>query len=289
MSLTNTWLFVPAHNQAMIAKAMGLDVDVAVFDLEDGVPPDHKDAARKIAAATLGARRPGPLCFVRTQSSDSDAFACDLDAVIRPGLAGVVLPKVEQAQELQRVDALLAERETRQGLKPGAVRLVAIIESARGLIAAPAIAAASSRLIALLFGAEDFALDLGMPALREGEAARMAYARSAVVVAAASQRLQAIDRVYLDVRDLDGLRADAHEGRQLGFTGKALIHPNQIEVVRKVFAPTAEQLEHARQIVAAFDQAWAKGVGSITVAGQLVDYPIAEQARRVLDAYRSQM
>lgn len=272
----------------MVAKALALDVDIVVLDLEDGVPPDHKDAARRIVAAAIDAHRPGPFCFVRTQSSDRDAFACDLDAVIRPGLAGLVLPKVEQAQDLQRVDVMLAERESRRGLDTGAVRLVAIIENARGLIAAPAIAAACQRLIALLFGAEDFALDLGMPALRQGEAARMAYARSAVVVAAASQRLQAIDRVYLDVHDLDGLSADAHDGRQLGFTGKALIHPNQIDVVRKVFAPTAEQLAHARQIVAAFDQAWAKGVGSITVAGQLVDYPIAEQARRILDAYRSQ-
>ena len=287
MRIMRSWLFVPGHRQKMIAKALGLDLDAAVLDLEDGVPPAEKDAARRLVSVALESSRHAPRCFVRTGSIDSGAIEADLDAVVRPGLAGVVLPKVEHADDLRRVDALLSEREPTVGLAPGAVRLVATIESARGLIAAPAIAGAGPRLAGLLFGAEDFALDLQLPAVRQGEAGQMLYARSAVVVAAASGHLQAIDRVYLDVADLEGLGADTNEGRQLGFTGKALIHPDQIGVVHACFDPTPEQIEHARSVVEAFDKAQAEGVGSITVDGQLVDLPIVEKARRMLESQRT--
>ena len=281
-----SWLFVPGHREKMIDKAFGLELDAMVLDLEDGVPPAEKDDARRLVGQALAQRRTGPSCFVRTQSVDNDAIAADLNAVVRPGLAGLMLPKSEQADDLRRLDAMLTEHESRAGLETGTVRLVAIVESARGLIAAPAIAAACPRMVGLLFGAEDFALDLGIPAVRQGETGQMLYARSAVVVAAASQGLQAVDRVYLDVADADGLRSETKLGRELGFTGKVLIHPNQINVVHECFAPSHMQIEHARRVVEAFDKAQAEGHGSITVAGQLVDLPIVEKARRVLELQR---
>ena len=285
MRIMRSILFVPGHRQKMIDKARTLDADAVVLDLEDGVPAAEKDTGRSLVGAALAQSRSGPLCFVRPQAVGSGVIEADLDAVVQPGLAGLVLPKVEGAEELRQVDALLGEREARVGLALGTVKLVAIIESARGLIAAPAIAAAGPRLVGLLFGAEDFALDLGMSGVQQGEAGQMLYARSAIVVAAASARLQAIDRVYLDVTDPDGLRADAAEGRQLGFTGKALIHPGQIDVVRECFEPSPEQIAHAERVVAAFDK--ADGAGSITVDGQMVDLPVVSKARRLLESRRS--
>ena len=286
MRIMRSWMFVPGHRQKMIDKARGLELDAAVLDLEDGVPPAEKDAARKLVGEAIREWRPGPQCFVRTDAAESQAIEADLDAVVRPGLVGVVLPKVDKADDLRKVDKMLSDREKRVGMDPGAIRLIAILESTRGVIVAPEIAAACTRTAGLLFGSEDFALDLGLLTVEQAEAGQMLYARSAVAIAAASQGLQAIDRVFLDVTDAQGLRADAAKGRELGFTGKALIHPNQIGVVHECLDPTPQQLEHAQRVVDAFDKAKAQGDGSTTVAGQLVDLPIVEKARRVLESRR---
>jgi citrate lyase subunit beta/citryl-CoA lyase len=196
----------------------------------------------------------------------------------------LVLPKVEHPDDVLQVGELLSEQEAAAGLPDGGVRLVAMIESARGLLQAPAIAAGSPRLIALMFGAEDFMRDLGMLTVRPQETDDWLYARSAVVIAAAAARLAAIDRVYLDVHDPEGLRRDALQARRLGFTGKALIHPAQIDVVEEVFRPTPEEVAYARRVVAAFDAAEATGAGATLVDGRMVDRPVVERARQLLEA-----
>ena len=206
----------------------------------------------------------------------------DLPAVIRPGLNGLTLTKVNCPEDVSHVSAILDEREEQVGIQRGSVRLLATIESARGLIQAAAIAAASPRLVGLMFGAEDFAMDLGMFNVRQDEAGDFLYARSALVIAAASEGLQAIDRVYLDIRDPAGLEKDAQLARDLGFTGKALIHPAQIEVVEQVFRPTDAEVEYARRVVEAFEAAEAEGAGAVAVDGQMVDLPVVERARRAL-------
>jgi citrate lyase beta subunit len=277
-------MFVPGHQARKVEKALGLELDVAILDLEDGVPPGEKERARERVAETLGAPRGGPQRFVRVHPVGSDVLERDLDAALRPGCDGLVLPKVEQPEEVLQIDTLLEEREARAGLPPGSVRLVALIESARGLIQAPAIAAASLRLLALMFGAEDYMRDLGMLAVGTAAAGDLLYARSAVVVAAAAARLQAIDRVYLDVRDADGLHRDTLQARGLGFTGKALIHPDQIAPVHRAFAPTDAEREFARRVLAAFAAAEAAGEGAVLVDGQMVDLPVVERARHLLAA-----
>ena len=282
MQILRSWMFVPGHQQRMVDKALGLELDAAIFDLEDSVPPAEKDAARERVAAALEHPPGGPLRFVRTHPVGSAGIDADLDAVVRPGLDGLVLPKVDRAEDLLLVDSKLEGREPNVGLEPGSVRMVALVESARGLIQAPAIAASCPRLVGLMFGAEDFALDLGLFATREGELGDLLYARSALVVAAASERLQAIDRVYLDIRNPEGLLKDTRLARELGFTGKSLIHPGQIEAVHRVFQPTAGEVEQARSVVAAFEEAVAAGLGSVAVDGQMVDLPIVERARRIL-------
>jgi citrate lyase subunit beta/citryl-CoA lyase len=289
MELLRSLMFVPAQEPRMVERALGLGefapsaLDVAILDLEDGVPPDEKDRARAAIAAVLalGSNRAAPSRYVRV-NRDLGARDADLAAVLRPGLDGIVAPKIDHADEIADLARDLDEREDAAGMARGSVRVIASVESARGLLDAHAIAACSDRVVALLFGAEDFARDLSLPTEREAEAAELVYARSAIVVAAVAARRQAIDGIWPKVTDLDGLRRDAVQARRLGFAGKSLIHPGQIEVVNDVFSPSAAEVSYARRVVAAFEDGQAKGRGAVALEGKLLDQPIVERARRTL-------
>jgi citrate lyase subunit beta/citryl-CoA lyase len=289
MPLHRSLMFVPGHRPRMVQRALGLgefvpsDLDVAILDLEDGVPPDEKDRARAAIASVLGlpSNGDGPARYVRV-NRDPGARDADLAAVLRAGLDGIVAPKIDHPDEIIRLSRDLDEREEAAGMARGSIRVVPSIESARGLIEAHAIAACADRVIGLLFGAEDFARDLGLPAKREAEAAELLYARSAVVVAAVAAGCQAIDGIWPDVADADGLRRDALQARRLGFTGKSLIHPGQIETINDVFSPSPAEVSYARRVVDAFDRAQAKGDGAVALDGKLLDQPIVERARRTL-------
>lgn len=283
MDILRSWMFVPGNSEKMLNKAIGLNnLDVAMFDLEDGAPPDQKDLARDLVASMLQRPTGGPRRFVRINAIATDRMEADLRAVLRPGLEGLVLPKVERADEVALVDRLLDEQEPRVALRPGGTVLVAAVESATGLLNAPAIAAASRRMVGLMFGAEDFGLDLGLPTNREGEARELIYARSAMVVAAASAHIQSVDGVWPNIHDVDGVRNDAIQARRLGFSGKSTFHPGQIDIINEVFSPSAAELEHAQRVVDAFEEAQAAGQGAVAFGGQLIDLPIVERARRVL-------
>ena len=278
-------LYTPGHLAPLVAKVIDgrLPVmpDVAILDLEDGVPPAQKEAARQVVGDAIGRGATSSLRFVRIGRSTSDAVDADLRAVVRPGLDGVVVPKVARADDLAALDEALLERERATELPERSVRVIASIETATGLIAAPSIAGAP-RLVALMFGSEDFAADLGLPARREGEAAELVYARSAVVVAAVAAGLVAIDGIWADFRDTAGLRSDALRGRRLGFSGRQCIHPDQVAVVNEIFSPTAEETLHAGRVVAAFDAGLKRGLGAVALDGEMLDAPIVERARRVL-------
>jgi citrate lyase subunit beta/citryl-CoA lyase len=285
-------MFVPGHRERMVQRALGLGefgasaLDVAILDLEDGVPPASKDEARRLLADTLARpSRGGPLRFVRIQRALSDGGEADLDAVVRTGLDGIVAPKVRRAEEIAWLADELEARERRTGVAPGTIRIIASIESAAALVDAPRIAASSSRVVGLTFGSEDFALDLGLPTRREGEAADLLYARSATVVAAVAAGKIALDGIWPDIRDAAGLRADSLRARRLGFSGKTLIHPDQIAVVNEVFSPTAAELDEARRVVTAFEEALARGDGAVALDGRMLDAPVVDRARRVVRAH----
>jgi citrate lyase subunit beta/citryl-CoA lyase len=220
---------------------------------------------------------------VRVNAIGHERMDADLDAVVRPGLDGIVLPKVEAPEEVRKVDSVLKARELENKIERGSVRLLIAIESPRGLLNAAAIAGSSPRVVGLMFGAEDFGREMGLPTKREGEAQDMLYARSAMVVAAASAHAQAIDGVWVDLKDTGGLNRFARQSRRLGFSGMSLIHPSQIDPINAVFSPTAEEIDYARQVVQAFEEANARGDGSVAFGGQLIDRPIVERARRTLE------
>ena len=289
MDLKRSWMFVPGHRQRMIDKGLELNTDVIMLDIEDGVAPSEKDTARKLISEALGrARLPNcPARFVRINAIGHPRMDADLEAVVRPGLDGLVLPKVESSADVLKVAAVLDRREPALNIERGSVKLLVAIESPQGLLNAAAIAACSARVIGLMFGAEDFGRELGLPTSREGEARDMLYARSAMVVAAASAHIQAVDGVWVDLKDTEGLWGFARQSRRLGFSGMSLIHPSQIDPINSVFSPTPEEINYARQVVKAYEEAVARGDGSISLGGQLIDRPIVERARRTLEMARA--
>jgi citrate lyase subunit beta/citryl-CoA lyase len=282
-------MFVPGHRQRMIDKAFGLSADAIMLDIEDGVAPNEKDAARKNIADSLGREKmPGSSArYVRINAIGHSRMDADLEAVVRPGLEGLVCPKVDTQEEVRKVAALLDEREPKMKMERGGVKLLIAIESPKGLLNAPAIAASSTRVAGLMFGAEDFGREIGLPAVREGEARDMIYARSALIVAAASAHVQAVDGVWVDLNDSQGLIGFAKQSRQLGFSGMSLIHPSQIDPINAVFSPTAEEIDYCQKVLQAFEEANARGDGSIAFGGQLIDRPIVERARRTIDMAKS--
>jgi len=288
MDLKRSWMFVPGHRQRMIDKALGLNADAIMLDIEDGVAPSEKDAARQLIADALGRERlpNSPTRFVRINAISHPRMDADLEAVVRPGLGGVVLPKVETSEEVLKVDSILSERELHLKIERGSIKLLIAIESPKGLLNAPAIAACSPRVVGLMFGAEDFGREMGLPTAREGEARDMIYARSAMAVAAASAHVQAVDGVWVDLKDTEGLWGFARQSRRLGFSGMSLIHPSQIDPINNVFSPTPEEIDYAQQVVKAYEEAVSRGDGSISFGGQLIDRPIVERARRTLEMAR---
>jgi len=284
-------MFVPGDRQKMIDKAIALPVDAILLDIEDGVAPAAKETARKQIAESLDRiaaqikENPSyrtPVRYVRINAVGHERMNADVEYVIRPALEGLAVPKVETPEQVKVVEKILDEREPRMGMARGSVRLLLALESPKGLFNAYAIAAASPRVIGLMFGAEDFSRELSLPLRREGEAVDLIYARSAMVTAAAAAHVQAVDGVWPNFQDLEGLKKFALQSRRLGFSGMSLIHPAQIVEVNAAFTPTAEEVDYCRRVVKAFDDARARGEGAIAFGGQLLDMPIVDRARQTI-------
>jgi citrate lyase subunit beta/citryl-CoA lyase len=274
-------LFVPGHRGDMIRKAAASGTDGIILDLEDGVAPAEKPAARRTIAAALDSTLPdGLIVLLRTNSTASGLLDADLREAARPRLNGICLPKCEAPSEVEAAAARLLTVEDRLGLPRGRLRLLALVETARGVLAAPAIARQSDRVFGLVFGAEDFTADAEMPRTRSG--AELAAARTAVSLAAHAAGVEAIDGIFADFRDEPGLVADTDEARRLGYTAKTLIHPAQIGPVHRVFAPGPDEVAKARRIVDEFTRGEAAGSGIVVVDGAMVDRPVAVRAQRLL-------
>lgn len=281
MELLRTLLFVPGNRSKMIEKSKGVDADALIFDLEDAVPPAEKPAARRMVREAIdGGDYRRFKVFVRVNALTTNLLPDDLEAVVGPNLFGIVLPKTEYPEGVNEVHRMLLERERRQGLPEGRTKILPIIETVRGVLNVPQIAGCHERLIGLTFGAEDFATDLGVERSREGTEGR--YPLTQVALYARLTDVVAVDSVFSDVDDDEGLEENAKLAKQLGFRGKFVIHPRQIEMVNRIFTPSEQEIEWARQVVAAYDEAEARGEASVAVNGKMVDIPIAERSRSLL-------
>lgn len=289
MRVFRSLMFTPGQRKNMVEKALALGTaspDALLLDLEDAVPPAEKDAARSTVAMAIRRQRQGglatPALIVRVNSRATGRQEDDIRAVVCADLTGILLPKVERPDEVRLASALLDDLERRAGMPTGSIALVAAIESARAVHDVVHIAEADARLKGLMFGAEDYARDLGLPVVRTGAAWELVFARSAIVNAAAIAGIWAVDQVFMDFRDQDGERRDAIASRQLGFAGKCAIHPDQVPILNEVFTPSAAEVAHARAVVTAFAQARATGLGCVLMGGQVVEQPILDRAERVL-------
>ena len=275
-----SFLFAPGNHARRVEKALSLDADAVILDLEDAVATAEKPATREAVAAALERPRRGWL-YVRVNAADTDFCYGDLVAIVKPGLDGVILPKVESPAALATVDWLLCQLERERGLPPGTIDLIPIIETARGLDRLSAILAAGTRVRRVAFGAGDFTLDVNM-AWSRGEA-ELVHARAAIVTASRAAELEApLDTVWVDLADREGLEVSARSAMGFGFQGKMCIHPDQIAVVNRVFTPTDAEIAFAERVAAAFANAEAEGSAAIQLDGKFIDYPIVYRAQRVL-------
>lgn len=278
-------LFVPGSDERKLSRIPDIGADAFILDLEDAVAIAAKPRARELITRTLTRLGGEHRLWVRVNDADSGMLADDLDTVVVDGLAGVDLPKVNAPRDVHVADWLIDDLERRRGLRPGGVELMVTIETAAGVARVDQIATASKRLRVLGFGAGDFSLDIGVdwPLPGGRSSPSVVAAKTRLVIAARHAGLEPPhDGVFANYADAEGLRAEATLAREIGFLGKHVIHPAQVDVVRRVFMPSEEQLDRARRMVAAFDRSEPAGVAAVAFEGQLVDYPVVARARSLL-------
>jgi len=283
MLILRTLLFVPGNQERRLEKARQLPADAIILDLEDSVPVSEKDAARKMVAASIdGLASTGKDIFVRINALTTSHAVPDIKAIATGGggLKGICLPKSESKDDIRRAEALLDDAEKKSGLEAGSITILALLETPKGIINAYEVTSASPRIIGAAFGGEDFAMEMGINRTREGT--EVYYPRTVVAVACHAANILAIDSVYTDVRDTEGLIKETRAVARLGFQGKAVIHPDQISPVNQVFTPSDEEVAQARRVVQAFETAVEQGRASVALDGKMVDAPVAERARKFL-------
>jgi citrate lyase beta subunit len=284
--LRRSFLFVPGSEERKVAKAPTLGADAVILDLEDGVAPARKAEARAQVRTFLQAQDGQEIeWLIRVNGFATPYFEADLEASVRAGPDALVIPKVESAEMLQETDAHLTEAEHASALPFGTLKLFALIESPRGILNAPAIATATPRLLGLMLGHVDLCADLGIPAGRAGEGI-VYHARCQVVLAARAAGVDAVDTIYLTIQDQQGLRAEAAQADALGFVGKLAIHPAQLPVIHEAFTPSADRVQRAQRVLEAWRAAEAESRGVIALDGNLIERPVVEGERRVLERAR---
>jgi citrate lyase subunit beta/citryl-CoA lyase len=287
VGLMRSLLFVPSDAPRKLDKALGCGADALILDLEDSVAPERKGAARAGAADFLAQTRPRPSrprLIVRVNALATGLIDADLDAVVPARPDAIMLPKAEGGASVVHADAKLAVREALCGLDEGSITIVAIAtETAAALFLAGTYRGASSRLAALTWGAEDLSAELGAEANRDAQGHFLdpyRLARTLCIAAAAAAEVPALDTVYVDFRNDEGLRRECEDARRDGFTGKMAIHPGQVATINDEFTPKPEAIAKAQAIIAAF--ATAPGAGVVGIDGVMYDRPHIAKAERLL-------
>ena len=284
--LYRSLIFVPGNNKRFVDKAKALQADIICFDLEDSVPLNEKDVARKIIAEALTWRTQyKSSIYLRINSLDSDLWLLDLKELIRNGIDGVLVPKVNDQVQIKTIDYQLDEIEDTNNMLRGSVKLLPSIESARGVVNAYSIAISSQRVNAMVFGVFDFLYDMGLDYNENDDNEEYMYARAKVPVDARAAGVESFDGIWQKVDDTEGLIRDAIIAKKLGYSGKSIIHPAQIEPVHKVFVPTESQINWATKVVKALQEPMEKGqgLGAIKLEGKMIDAVHYKQAKAILD------
>jgi len=273
-------LFAPGNHPRKVEKVFQAGADVVILDLEDAVAIAEKPKTRKTVIEALKKQHRG-LGYVRINSLDTEFAWGDFSEIVGPWIDGIVLPKVETADQLQTADWILAQLERESGMEIGGIDLLPIIETGLGAHNIEEIAMTETRVKRVSFGAGDYTRDMNL--VWTGLEQELAYTRSRIVLASRAAGIEPpIDSVFIDLKDNEHLKISTQKALEFGFQGKLCIHPDQVGLVNDIFTPDAAEVTRAEKIISAFEEAEAAGSASIQVDGYFVDYPIVEKARRIL-------
>lgn len=276
-------LYIPANNPRFVAKASVATSDIVTFDIEDAVPPQEKENARRIARENLlEAQKSGAEVFVRVNGWHTEYTNDDLDAVVRPGLDGVTLPKCRDRFDVKRLDWKISEMEDRYGMEPGSVKIQILLENSKGMVNAYDILTASDRIVAAFFGTVDYCADMRIPRTNLGDEQRIA--RTIVAHAARAAGVVAMDGPFADYKNEADFRQHTTDGANLGMEGRMIIHPSQIAIAHELYSPSAERIEKAKVFKKFFEEeGLAKGLASVALDGEMIDTPVYVDACEVLE------
>jgi len=280
-NLFRSLVFVPGNNSRFLEKAKSLPADIVCFDLEDSVPDKEKKKARILIKNTLKQRNKySPDVFVRINSPESGLVTADLREIIQKGIDGVVIPKVNSAKELKKIEKTISSLEKKRKIK--GIRLMPSIESALGIVNCYEIASASKRIDALVFGIFDLLNDMGIE-YTKGNPRGAKYSRYKVPVAATAAGVTAIDGIWQDLKDKSGFAKDCQVGKSLGYAGKSVIHPDQIKTVHKIFHPSKPEITWAKKVCSVYKKSKKKGKGATVVDGKMIDEVHYKRAKALLE------
>lgn len=282
--LFRSLIFVPGNNPRFLEKAKKLQADIVCFDLEDSVPNEEKKNARKLIQTALKSRSSyDSSIFVRTNSPKSGKIPEDLKEVIQKGIDGIVIPKVNNVNELKKIEKNLLLLEKNRKLKP--IQIIPSIESAEGVVNTYNIASYSKRIPAVIFGVFDLLNDLGIEYAKDPEGGK--YSRAKIPVDAKAAGVFAIDAIWQDLNDIKGLEKDCKIGKSLGYIGKSIIHPDQISVIHRIFYPSKTEIQWAEKVCKYYLESTKKGKGATTIDGKMIDEVHFNQAKALLEIIKS--
>ena len=277
--LFRSLIFVPGNNARFLEKAKKLEADIVCFDLEDSVPDKEKKQARNLIKTALKSSSEYPsTIFVRTNSPLSEKIPDDLKEIVQKGIGGIVIPKVNNVKELKKIEKNLQSLEKTRKLKP--LQIIPSIESAEGVVNTYNISSYSKRISAVVFGVFDLLNDLGIEYTKDPEGAK--YSRAKIPVDAKAAGVASIDAIWQDLNDVKGLEKDCKSGKSLGYTGKSLIHPDQISITHKIFYPTKSEIEWAEKVCKSYLKSVKTGKGATTIDGKMIDEVHFKQAEMII-------
>lgn len=283
MSIMRTSLYIPANNPVFVEKCSKYPADIITFDVEDAVPPQEKDRARLMASENLKkAGVNGAEVYVRVNGWHTEFTNDDLEAVVRPGLDGITLPKTRNTDDVKRLDWKISELEARNGIPEGTVKISVLLETAQGIMNAYPICTASSRIVSAFFGTVDYCTDMRITRTNLGEEQRIA--RSIVSIAARAAGIAALDGPFADFSNMPDFEKNTKIGKEMGYEGRMIIHPSQIEVAHRIYSPTEEEVANAKRIVDFFEkEGISKGLASVSLDGKMIDTPVYTSALDILN------
>lgn len=284
-SLYRTMLFVPGNNPKKIIGAEVYGADCIIYDLEDSVSVFEKDSARILVKYALRYNRPECRIGIRINQSDTPYYKEDVECMVPLKPDFLRLPKAECAEDIINLDRLITKTEKEFDIPEGSVKIVASIENALGVMNSYKIASASKRMLAIGLGAEDFRTDMGMQ--RSERAEEILFARNLIALHAHAANIKAMDYVYSNFKNEEGFRADTLLGKKLGYTGKSVVHPSQVSIVHEIYTPSEEEIDNAKAIFAAYEDALNCGSGVTSLNGKMIDKPMVTRAMAVLSSAKA--